>query len=100
MKKETISAYKEMETTLGEEKAKAVANFTLSLFDEMFERHDAKWEAGFQVLETKMDALETKLSARMDALEKSIENLKTTIYVVLPFVTALTIFIAEIVFRK
>ena len=89
MKKETISAYKEMETTLGEEKAKAVANFTLSLFDEMFERYDAKWEAGFQVLETKMDAL-----------EKSIENLKTTIYVVLPFVTALTIFIAELVFRK
>ncbi len=78
-----------METTLGEEKAKAVANFTLSLFDEMFERYDAKWEARFQVLETKMDAL-----------EKSIENLKTTIYVVLPFVTALTIFIAEIVFRK
>ncbi|GBD39355.1 hypothetical protein HRbin37_01634 [bacterium HR37] len=89
MKKETISAYKEMETTLGEEKAKAVANFTLSLFDEMFERYDAKWEARFQVLETKIDAL-----------EKSIENLKTTIYVVLPFVTALTIFIAEIVFRK
>jgi len=66
----------------------------------MSERYETRWEARFQALETKIDAIETKIEVRMYALEKSIENLKTTIYVVLPFITALTIFIAELISRN